>query len=98
MHRLCRLYAENSSLAATKSERVQLFWQQFNLALMRSVTMHLRISTYTVMGRASLPLWLPRDDAGNLLPVQWQNGLPAPKRARPSMAPAPRVTTGQPYA
>jgi hypothetical protein len=68
LHRLSRLYAENTSGMASKSELIQLFWQTYSCAIMMQVACQLRLTTYTGPQPITLnPLpWV--DKAGNEFP------------------------------
>ena len=85
LHRLSRLYAENTAFKPTKSERVQLFWQTFSCSVMKQVACQLRLTTYTGPQPVAL-LPLPRlDEAGNeiaALSLDIGPGTPRPKRPR----------------
>ena len=65
LHRLSRLYAENSAARPTKSERVQLFWQTYACSVMKQVAGQLRLTTYTGPQPVVLRPLLGVDEAGN---------------------------------
>ncbi len=84
LHRLSRLYAENTVILPTKSERVQLFWQQFTGTIVREVAAQLRLTTYTGPQGPCLPSPEVVDDAGNSVPLvrRWRGAGVASPRGR----------------
>jgi hypothetical protein len=103
MHRLSRLYAENSVVKPTKSERVSLFWQSFACTVVREVAAQLRLTTFTGPQGPTLPSPVIVDDAGNALPLAhaWRGAGGASPRGRRSPQPAPSMvassSTNTPY-
>jgi hypothetical protein len=86
LHRLSRLYAENSTLKPTKSERIALFWQTYSCTVVREVAAQLRLTTYTGPQGPTLPSPVITDDAGNELPLPhaWRGtggASPRPRRS-----------------
>ena len=69
LHRLSRLYAENTTSKHTRGERVALFWQGLQVTLLTQIAGQLRTSTYTGPQGPVLPIYYPTDSWGNLLPT-----------------------------
>ena len=68
LHRLSRLFAENSVCRATRGERVAHFWQSLSATIIKEVVGQLRQTTYTGPQGPVLPA-LPIIDAfGNAVP------------------------------
>lgn len=66
LHRLSRLYAENTTQRATKGERVALFWQTLQVSLFTQLSEQLRATTYTGPQGPVLPVYWVADELGNL--------------------------------
>ena len=69
MHRLSRLYAENTTVRNTKGEKIALFWQTFSATVMREVSQQLLTTTYTGPQGPVLRTLIPLDSYGNELPI-----------------------------
>ena len=84
LHRLSRLYAENTAALGPRSERVALFWQTLTSAIMGQIAMQLRLATMTGGAREPLPhVEREVDEAGNESVVMWRGRQrPQPKRPR----------------
>ena len=69
LHRLSRLYADNTTSKHTRGERVALFWQGLQVTLLTQIAGQLRTSTYTGPQGPVLPIYYPTDSWGNLIPT-----------------------------
>ena len=69
LHRLSRLYAENTTVKPTRSEKVAFFWHTFTVTVMKEVTRQLRLTTYTGPQGPMIPYAIPVDEAGNEVPL-----------------------------
>ena len=73
LHRLSRLYAENTAALGSRSERVAHFWQTLTSAIMGQIAMQLRLATMTGQPREPLPhVEREVDEAGNEAVVLWR--------------------------
>jgi hypothetical protein len=94
LHRLSRLYAENSVIRPTKTERIRHFWESFTSTVVRQVAAQLRLTTYVGPQGPALPQLRPLDLAGNELPRCWTR---AGQREQPPLSGPPAFTLHQPY-
>ena len=73
LHRLSRLFAENTAALGSRSDRVTVFWQTLTSALMGQVAMQLRLATVTGPSHDPLPHMVVQvDEAGNEITSMWR--------------------------